>query len=255
MLILWSKFFITKGKEFYCVYFDLYEKFARGCPPKTPTQKLKSGFQAFSSQEIGSSLISFQMILEARQSELLKFDFHSLQKIPESNLIMIRVRSWKYLHLINFKAFSEWKPFSFCISSDFDIAWCLFDDQNFRRLVAKFWKIEKVRYWKIHHFQFGSENAILFINIFDNLITFNGNHSISIDLEWNALEFNWVTTLILRSVTVFFQNSFSAHINDQNFLLVRLSTFASNTSVPFPVSLMELLTKSKSWNRSEFREI
>ena len=90
-------------------------------------------------------------------------------------------------------------------------------------------------FWQLHHFKWLSQYIYRF--------------------ERSALEFDWVTSLILRSVTVFFQNSFSAHINDQNFLLVRLSTFASNTSVPFPVSLMELLTKSKSWNRSEFREI
>ena len=44
----------------------------------------------FSSQEIGSGLVSFQMIFEALQSELVRFDFHflrsKLQKIPEFNL-------------------------------------------------------------------------------------------------------------------------------------------------------------------------
>ena len=56
-----------------------------------------------------------------------------------------------------------------------------------------------------------------------------------------ALKFDLVTSLMLRSMTVLFQNSLSAHINDQNFLVVKLSTFASYTSVPFPISLMVVL--------------
>ena len=75
-----------------CIYLiDLGHKFARGCPPtQTPTQKLKSRFLKFSSQEIGSSLISLQMIFWALPSELFRFKFHSLgskiQKFPDFNL-------------------------------------------------------------------------------------------------------------------------------------------------------------------------
>ena len=48
------------------------------CPPtQTPTQMLKSGFLIFRTQEIGSSLVSFQMIFEALQSELFNFHFIS----------------------------------------------------------------------------------------------------------------------------------------------------------------------------------
>ena len=47
-------------------------------PTQTPTQKLKSGFLRFSSQEIGSSLPSLEMIFEALHSDLFKFKFHIL---------------------------------------------------------------------------------------------------------------------------------------------------------------------------------
>ena len=47
----------------------------------------------FSSQEIGSGLVSFYMIFEALQSALFGFNFHSLSsktlKIPEFNLLML----------------------------------------------------------------------------------------------------------------------------------------------------------------------
>ena len=53
---------------------------------------LKSGFSIFSAQEIGSSLELFQMIFEALQFELFRFNFHSMSskilKIPEFNLNM-----------------------------------------------------------------------------------------------------------------------------------------------------------------------
>ena len=48
-----------------CAFFDLYENFARGCPlTQTPTQKLNSEFLTFSPQEIGSSLVSLELILK-----------------------------------------------------------------------------------------------------------------------------------------------------------------------------------------------
>ena len=66
-------------------------KFVASCPPtQTPTQMLKRWFSIFSTQGIGSSLVSFQIIFEALQSELVIFDFYlmrsKLQKIPEFNL-------------------------------------------------------------------------------------------------------------------------------------------------------------------------
>ena len=44
----------------------------------TPTQKLKGGFFIFSSKHVGLSLASFAIIFRARQSELLRLEFHSL---------------------------------------------------------------------------------------------------------------------------------------------------------------------------------
>ena len=84
---------VSKDVEFYCASFDLYEKFVGVCPPmRTPTQKFKNGFSMFCSQEMSSGLVSFPMIFEALQSELLSFKLHSLNskilKIPEFNLAM-----------------------------------------------------------------------------------------------------------------------------------------------------------------------
>ena len=84
---------VSKDVEFYCASFDLYEKFARGCPPMhTPTQKFENGFSMFGYQEMSSGLVSFPMIFEALQSELLSFKFHSLNskilKILEFNLLI-----------------------------------------------------------------------------------------------------------------------------------------------------------------------
>ena len=58
--------------------------------PQTPTQKLKSGFSTSSSRGIASSLVLFEMIFEALQSELFRFKFHApslkILKITEFNL-------------------------------------------------------------------------------------------------------------------------------------------------------------------------
>ena len=63
---------VSKDLEFSSTSFDPNEKSAGGCPPtQTPTRKSKIRFSMFSSQEIGSGLVSFQMIFEALQSELL----------------------------------------------------------------------------------------------------------------------------------------------------------------------------------------
>ena len=49
----------------------------------------KVRFFMFGSNEIGSGLVSFEMIFEALESELYSLDFHSLcSKIPEFNLRM-----------------------------------------------------------------------------------------------------------------------------------------------------------------------
>ena len=57
-----------------------------------PTQKLKSWFLGFSSQEIGSTLISLEMIFVGLWSQLFRFKFHILSskmlKIPWFNLNM-----------------------------------------------------------------------------------------------------------------------------------------------------------------------
>ena len=76
--------FISKDAEFSCA----------SCPlTQTHTQMLKSGFSVLSSQEIGSRLISFQMILNLFQ--LFRFQYHiqymiycvqKILKIPEFNL-------------------------------------------------------------------------------------------------------------------------------------------------------------------------
>ena len=85
---------VSKNVEFSCAFFDLYEKFARGCPPnQTPTQKFKKyRFLTFSSQEIGSSLVSSESIFEALQSELFRLKFHApsskILKAPEFNLLI-----------------------------------------------------------------------------------------------------------------------------------------------------------------------
>ena len=74
-----------------CIVWYMW-KFTASCPiTQSPTQMLKSWFSEFSSQEIGSRLISFEMIFKSLQLELFRFWFHSLSskilKIPEFNLI------------------------------------------------------------------------------------------------------------------------------------------------------------------------
>ena len=68
----------------------------------TPTQMLKSWFSVFSSQEIGSRLISFEMNFKSLQLELIRFLFHSLSlkilKILEFNPMIGDVcRQWRIL--------------------------------------------------------------------------------------------------------------------------------------------------------------
>ena len=87
--------FISKDAEFLCASFDTCQKFAASCPlTQTPTQIKKHEFLRFSSQEMGSSLVSLVMIFKALQSELFRFKFCTLTlkilKIPEFNLVMAK---------------------------------------------------------------------------------------------------------------------------------------------------------------------
>ena len=57
------------------------------CPPtQTPTQLCKYEFYMFDSQEIGSSLVSFQVVFEAIQSKLISF-IHRVQKSRNSTYL------------------------------------------------------------------------------------------------------------------------------------------------------------------------
>ena len=74
---------VSKDMKFSRTFFDPYLEFVVRCSPtQTPThcstQMLKSVFSIFSSQDMGSSLVSFQMVFEALKSELFKFELHSL---------------------------------------------------------------------------------------------------------------------------------------------------------------------------------
>ena len=55
--------------------FQILVSFSFKTTTQTPTQKLKSGFLMFSSQEIGSSSVSLEIIFQALQSELFRFKF------------------------------------------------------------------------------------------------------------------------------------------------------------------------------------
>ena len=67
------------------IFQSIFAKLVGRCPPtQTPTQMLKRGCSIFSSQGIGSRLVSFQMIFEALQSELFRFNFHSLSQSKNS---------------------------------------------------------------------------------------------------------------------------------------------------------------------------
>ena len=84
---------ISNGVESACTSFDTCEKYVRECLP-TPNAHAKVKTRIFPiSQEIGSTLVSFQMIFETLPSELFRFDFHSLSskilKIWEFNLLII----------------------------------------------------------------------------------------------------------------------------------------------------------------------
>ena len=48
-------------------------------PTRMPTQKSKIWFSILSFREVGSSLVSFSMIFQVLQSEILRIEFHSLR--------------------------------------------------------------------------------------------------------------------------------------------------------------------------------
>ena len=57
---------VSKDVEFSCASFDICQNFAASRPhTQTPTQKSKNEFSILLSQEIGSSLVSFEIIFEA----------------------------------------------------------------------------------------------------------------------------------------------------------------------------------------------
>ena len=62
---------------------------------QTPTQKLKIGFSIFRSLEIGSSLVSLEMIFAALQSELLDSTISFMSKFhpkfPEFTLNFLKL--------------------------------------------------------------------------------------------------------------------------------------------------------------------
>ena len=67
---------IYADSEGSCTSFDMCLKFVVRCPPtETPTQKFKIEFSIFTSQDIDSSLVSFQMIFQALQSVQIKVSF------------------------------------------------------------------------------------------------------------------------------------------------------------------------------------
>ena len=73
--------------------FRLSEKFGGWLSStQTPAQRLKHGFSVFSSHEIASGLVSFEMIFEALLFKLSRLMFHLLNskilRIPGFNLAM-----------------------------------------------------------------------------------------------------------------------------------------------------------------------
>ena len=90
-------YYYTLKMNFYWIYGPnrtVRSKFDYAHLLKRPRKSRESGFPRLSSQEIGSSLVSLEMIFEALQSELFRFKFHTLSskilKIPEFNLYMFQ---------------------------------------------------------------------------------------------------------------------------------------------------------------------
>ena len=88
-------YYYTLKMNFYWIYGPnrtVRSKFDYAHLLKRP-RKSKIRFLRFSCKENGSSLVSLEMIFEAQQSKLFRFEFHTLSskilKIPEFNLIMV----------------------------------------------------------------------------------------------------------------------------------------------------------------------
>ena len=102
------------------------------------TEKLQYWFLRFSSQEIGSSLISLERIFEALQSELFRFKSHILSskilKIPEFNLY-IAYNIGLYSDENGRILFQEFKPQTLRRLSDSDAGDK--NDQIFRQMTSR----------------------------------------------------------------------------------------------------------------------
>ena len=66
---------------------------------QTPRQMFKIGFSMFISQGIGSTLISFQMIFQALETEIFRLNFRWVQKSEKSGNWIYR---YLFYHISNF---------------------------------------------------------------------------------------------------------------------------------------------------------
>ena len=97
------------GRLLFIGFLSIPENGIRGClPTHAPTQKLKSRFSTFSSQGIGSRLVSFRMILKALQYESkIKVSF---PKVPKSHISRISTYSWTH-YQFSFAVLAMWWVF------------------------------------------------------------------------------------------------------------------------------------------------
>ena len=100
---------------------------------QTPTQKFKNQFSMLSYQEIGSSLLLFQIIFEALQSELFRFKFHTLSETLKTNIF---IGPWTA---------EPWKKHGFSRLSDDFTFWVFFNLSNRRDLSLRNYYLEMTR--------------------------------------------------------------------------------------------------------------
>ena len=85
-----------------CIFWSKWKLCLRMLTYSNAHANAKKIFLRFSSQEIGLSLVSMEMIFETRQSELFRFKFHTLiskmLKIPEFNPI---IEDWITMELMS----------------------------------------------------------------------------------------------------------------------------------------------------------
>ena len=80
----------------------LDEKFAQECPPtQTLTQKFKSIFSSFSSQEVDSSLVSLVMLFYALQSESFGVSFAGFKNPENPGIVSMAHRRWSFLDVVS----------------------------------------------------------------------------------------------------------------------------------------------------------